>query len=224
MTTPGRPLHRESGFTLIELLIALVLLGFIATTGFGGLRLGLNALAKAPATSSEVPVLQRMLRTWLSQAAPILLGNGGPDSVVAFHGGPDRISWTGPLPERFAAPGLNRVSLALQTHEKESDVIVSWRPHRPDQPVDALDTTPAADESAGSTRPLLSRVSRLRFRYFGAVHDGASPDWTDRWDGQRTLPQMVEMSVEFTAEDRRVWPPMTVALRIDDTVTRGGRQ
>jgi len=208
--------HREDGFTLVELLIALVLLGFVSTLGFGGLRLGMGALAKVPPTSSEVPVLQRMMRTWLSQAAPVLLGDGGAESVVGFLGEPDRIVWTSPLPERFAAPGLNRISLALDRDGGRSDLVMTWQPHRPELVVDAPPT--------GTQRPILSDVAGLRFRYFGVPHDGAVPEWSDRWEGLRTLPQMVEMSLELPATDRRAWPVLTVALRIDDTMSRGGRR
>jgi len=214
------PRHREDGFTLMELLIALVLLGLISTLGFGGLRLGMGALAKTPPAPSEVPVLQRMLRSWLTQAAPVLLGDGGPDSVVAFLGEPDRIVWTGPLPERFSAPGLNRVALALDEDGGRSDLTMTWRPHRPDQPVDE----PVGEPLAGTSRPILTGVAQLRFRYFGAPHDGAPPEWSDRWEGRRDLPRMVEMTVELPATDRRAWPPLTVALRIDDTMSRGGRR
>jgi len=210
------PSGPEAGFTLLELLIAMVLLGMVSTMGFGGLRLGLNGLAKAPVTPSEVPVLQRMIRGWLSQAAPVLLGDGGPDSVVAFVGEPERVSWTGPLPERFAAPGLNRVTLALDRGEKSADVVMAWRPHRPDQPMEPL------PEDAG--RPVLPGVSKLRFRYFGALDEGEPPEWTDRWEGRRTLPRAVEMSVDLPGTDRQNWPVLTVALRIEDTMTRGGRR
>lgn len=218
------PSRRDSGFTLLELLVALVLLGMVSTLGFGGLRLGMNALAKAPVTPSEVPVLQRMVRGWLAQAAPVLLGNGGPDSTVAFVGEPDRIVWTGPLPERFAAPGLNRIAMALERTEEGGELTMTWRPHRPDEPMNGPGDGPLAEGAAGGSRPVLTGVSGLRFRYFGAERDGDPPDWTDRWDGRRVLPRMVEVSVDLPAADRRVWPVLTIELRIDDTASRGGRR
>jgi general secretion pathway protein J len=215
MTSAPSP-SREAGFTLIELLIALTLLGMVSTLGFGGLKLGLNALAKAPVTPSEVPVLQRMIRGWLSQAAPVLLGDGGPDSVVAFIGEPDRLVWTGPLPERFAAPGLNRVALSLDQGDGSADLIMAWHPHRPDQPLEAPPTE--------TSRPVLPGISQLRFRYFGSPGEGEPPEWSDRWEGRRDLPRVVEMSVDLPAADRRSWPVLTIALRIDDTMSRGGRR
>ncbi len=65
----------------------------------------------------------------------------------------------------------------------------------------------------------MSDVRDVSFAYFGAPESGRTEDWQDVWDGTGGLPRLVRMTVEFEADDGRVWPPLTIAPALAATVT-----
>ena len=65
-----------------------------------------------------------------------------------------------------------------------------------------------------NTDVLLDNVVALEFSYYGARDRGADAEWTDRWDDKQRLPLLVRVKIVFPESDRRVWPELIVALKI----------
>ena len=61
---------------------------------------------------------------------------------------------------------------------------------------------------------LLDNLVAVEISYYGVRGRGEDAEWTDRWDDDQRLPLLVRIRIEFPESDRRIWPELTVALRI----------
>ncbi|MCH7864453.1 MAG: hypothetical protein IIC56_04460, partial [Proteobacteria bacterium] len=76
---------------------------------------------------------------------------------------------------------------------------------------------PAGEEE--TEKVLLDGISKAEFSYFGIAENDETPSWRDEWQEQKTLPDLVRLSVTFA--DGEAWPetdPMTAGLVDANTV------
>ncbi len=205
--------RRERGFTLLEMLIAMTLLGLLMLGLFGGLRLGARVWEAGDAQSADrarIEAVQRFIRTYLSQARPLTAADRTGDDVVSFIGRRDRLDFTAVLPVHLSAGGFEHVALTLANLDDGDGLVLEHGPlqRRDDGRAELF----RLDEA--ETAVLLKNLAAVEFSYYGSRESGEDAEWTDRWDDDQRLPLLVRIRIEFPGSDRRIWPELTVALRI----------
>ncbi len=205
--------RQERGFTLLELLIAMTLLGLLMLGLFGGLRLGARVWEASDARSADrarIEAVQRFIRTYLGQARPLAAADRTGDDVVAFVGRGERLDFTAVLPAYLSAGGFEHVALSLAEGDNGQGLVLEHGPlqRREDGRAELFQL----DDAENSV--LLDNLVAVEFSYYGARGRGEDAEWTDRWDDDQRLPLLVRIRIEFPESDRRIWPELTVALRI----------
>lgn len=215
MPDTHRP-SRQSGFTLVELLVAIVLLGMISVALFGGIRFGARSWEaghRRLEQINEVEVAQTVLRRLLGKAREVTLFDAARSrDAVSFSGHSDAVYFAAPLPAHRGIGGAYGFSLQVSNRFGGGDLVLAWRLQRPETP-------PAEAGEFEDQTVLLSDIRDVSFAYFGAPESGRTDDWQDVWDGTGGLPRLVRMTVEFEADDGRVWPALTIAPALASTVT-----
>jgi general secretion pathway protein J len=204
---------RANGFTLLELLIAMTLLGLLMLGLFGGLRLGARVWEAGDSRSADrarVEAVQRFVRTYLGQARPLAAADRTGDDTIAFVGRRDRLEFAAVLPPHLSAGGFSHVALSLADRDRGSALIVER------QALGRRDDGRAelARLDDPDTAVLLDNIETVEFSYYGPGDRGDDAEWTDRWDREDRLPLLVRVRIGFSDSDRRIWPELTVALRI----------
>jgi general secretion pathway protein J len=208
----GRDLGRsQSGMTLVELVVALALLALIVGALAGALGTGLNASAAVEAragASETLRVAQTALRRHLGQARPAVWRAGAREQI-AFAGDAAAVGFVAPMPPWPGSGGFYLVRVGLED--------------RPEGRALVLRRVPTAGErsdfgfAGGSEATVLAEgVAAIRWSYFG-VEDGArAPAWRADWRGQRHLPRLVRLDLQFRDSAAPAWPPLVIALKLDE--------
>jgi general secretion pathway protein J len=195
----------QRGFTLIELLIAMVLLAFILTLLFAGLRLGSRSWDAAEAKvgeSERMRVAHGVMRNELAQAYPMKWKINVVDAGIAFSGSADAVKFVAPLPVRVGEGGLYLLSIGLEKSGEGARLVMKRRtPAADDKDFSALD--------AGETTVLAEDMDKLSISYFGAENEQAEPQWVDQWNNPKRLPLLIR--IRLSEKNGRDWPELVVA-------------
>lgn len=203
----------ERGFTLLEMLIAMTLLGLLMLGLFGGLRLGARVWEAGDARAADrtrIEAVQRFIRTYLGQARPLAAADATGDDRVAFIGRIDGLDFSATLPAHLSAGGFEHVALSFANLGGVRGLVLRHGPLRRSE--DGRAELARSDEAESAM--LLGDVEAVEFSYYGARDGDDDAEWTDRWDDEQQLPFLVRIRIGFAASDRRIWPELTVALRI----------
>lgn len=195
--TLRHPSVSEGGFTLVEMLVATTLVAFLAVLLFGGLRFGSRAWDRSHEIYSSERAMraaQSYLTAALEQAYP---AREAPQMTVTFDGSAQAMSW---LTMSGATDGdMSKIGLSLKSAGDAYDLAAGV--------THELATVPSA------SRTLLTGVAQARFAYFGRRRGEATPHWTETWQGQTRLPDLVRIRLVMR-DGRTVWPDLVVAPRI----------
>ncbi|MGQ0674478.1 MAG: prepilin-type N-terminal cleavage/methylation domain-containing protein [Rhodospirillales bacterium] len=201
----------QSGMTLIELVVALALLALIVGGLAAVLGAGVSASASVEARAQgdeTLRVAQTTLRRYLGQARPVKWRAGAREQI-GFVGEAQALGFTAVMPPWPGAGGLYRVRVAIEDRPGGKALVLRRAPtagERMDYNLDA-----AADAAV-----LAEGVSALRWSYWG-VEDGArAAAWRADWRGQRHLPRLVRLDLQFADPRAPAWPPLVIALRLDE--------
>jgi general secretion pathway protein J len=205
----------EAGFTLLELLIAMTLTSFVALLLFGGVRLGTRTWERTDRTvarTDEIASAQSILRYEMERIYPAYAEKAGFGGSVIFSGEIDRMSFLAPLPANFGPGEFVRVTVAVDAQNGLKNLVMSWQANR------------AAFGAGSKSLPtpeivLMHRVDGIKFAYFGPDVESREVSWQPLWDGRRSLPQIIRLTIAFPPSDPRTVPPMTVHPRLDIDTT-----
>jgi len=207
MTREAR--RAEAGMTLIELVIALGLLALIVGTLMASLGISArgSALIEARAEQGEaIRVAQQTLRRYLSQARPVRTLIGQREQAV-FAGEADALGFVAVMPPWPGGGGLYRVRLAVEDTRDGPALVLTRQVTVGEAPSFAF--PPEAERAT-----VIAGFSQLRWTYFGLDENRRQGTWRASWVGERDLPRLVRLEMVF-ADPSIVWPPMIVALPID---------
>jgi general secretion pathway protein J len=120
----------EAGFTLIELLVALVLVAFLTTLVFGGLRLAVRAWARSHQSVSQAADLwavENVLRGVITRAIPAFASPRSDDRPIVFDGDGESLALLAPLPQAIAEGITARMRFFLAPDGSSNALIMAWR-------------------------------------------------------------------------------------------------
>ena len=219
MTAPkrssvGRRFSRgEEGFTLLELLVAVTLLAMLSVMMYGGLSFGARIWERSGQTSqrqSQVQIVQGLLRREIAQIEAAVAGTRFGDAGLAFLGGPESLTFVGPMPSYLGLGGDYLIRVETDGFGGSKSLVFDWELFRPDQ--SGLEFTDTAEREV-----LLQGIEGIQFAYFGASGRSEVAEWHERWEDEIELPQLVRLRVDFPQEGTRVWPDLVVPVMIDTT-------
>jgi general secretion pathway protein J len=197
--------------TLIELVVALALLALIVGALAGALGTGVTASAAVDAragASETLRVAQTALRRHLGQARPAIWRAGAREQI-AFAGEATAVGFTALMPPWPSSGGLYLVRIGLEDRPNGRALVLRRIPT-------AGERADFSFADAPDAAVLAEGVAAIRFSYFG-VEDGArAPVWRADWRGQRHLPKLVRLDLQFRDPRAPAWPPLVVALRLDE--------
>ncbi len=211
--------QRQRGFTLLEILIAMTLLGLLMAMLFGGLRLGTRAWEASDVRSADLARLEAIhgfIRRALTGAYPLLTtGDDDAKRKMTFTGGAEAVAFTALMPAHFGVGGFYTITLAVEDGVDDKRLIFRRQLYRSGD--EGAPPPPAAGTDEEKEKVLLEGISKAEFSYFGIADNDERPSWQDEWRDQKSLPDLVRLSVTFADTDKRAWPDLVVAPRISAT-------
>ena len=185
--------NRESGFTLLELLVSLALTALLMAAVPATLKFAQRGVAAAAELDSRARVGSALmfLEQRLSEAtASYDRGDDGRLRIL-FNGEPNSLAFVAPLTFKTEDSGLARFTYALGSDSQgRSGLLLTWLPWRP-APAEGQST--AAEEPR--SRLVITPANNFGLRYFGAASADDQPGWSETWQRNDALPDLVEFRV-----------------------------
>ena len=203
MTKRGRrssAAAQQAGFSLLELLVALALLAVLAVMLTGALQFGTNVWRhkEVRRDGADLVAAYRTLENNIERALPIPERIAGTnDAFMAFDGTVDEVRFVVANPGHIGRLGDTVLRLAIETRNGTQFLGISWAPYDP--------KIGLMVETFNETLILLPDVRSISLRYFGASSNDPVVRWSDEWQRQATLPQLVGIDLEDAEERRRSW-------------------
>jgi general secretion pathway protein J len=216
--------RREAGFTLLELLVAMTVLGVLTALLASGLSFGTRIWERERdqlAASSDLQLVQDVLRRMLSQAIPLALpSEAGGEQASSFLGTGSSIEFFGPPPAQSVVGGVYAYRLLIRPGPDGTKLELEWRLQPPQGTRSRVRLTNAEPEEAERMLAdhqvvLLERLGSAEFEFYGrAAGGGDTATWRREWRETTGLPQLVRLKVGFPPGDPRIWPELTIAPRV----------
>lgn len=208
-------LHEKmKGFTLVEILVALTLTGLIMILITVGLNLGVRnweSIINIQGEQNRQQSAQWMLRKLIGQARNEVLYDQGGESMIAFEGHPDEVTFVAPLPGASDFNNLYWIRIALESDDNGMPTLqLSYLTYHTQQSIKAGvseqiriqegDDQPYLIDlardllqfSENKVNLLSSPGSRLEIDYRHNPDD-LSPRWETEWKKQKQLPDLIRV-------------------------------
>lgn len=198
----------EAGFSFLELVISLVLLSLLTLALMWSLHIGIQTWDKATKdqdAQADVYFAQNALRLFLSSAH--LDANAQTSTRIAFEGSNDGLVLLARMPEQFGYGGDYKVAIeARRRPDNQFDLVLLFSLYPP--------IAGEQTRSKQSETVVLPNIKTLAFRYFGALTETQSPDWSPHWSDRSKLPKLISVDVTFPEASKRFWPTLLVVPRL----------
>lgn len=198
-----RTRESEAGFTLTEALVALLVFGLLSSMILSVLTLqgrAENTLRNRIDADDRVALAQNLLRERMDAMRAVVDIRGAGD-YVSFRGLPHSVDFESPTFQAEGPHALHRFRLQMERggnlmlYTINTRSTVDWR----------------LQSIAGwQAIPLLDRVDKIEFTYFGPDRYTGRDAWQETWERRRSLPKLVRMRLAFAPGDPRAWPVLMV--------------
>ncbi len=198
--------RQDAGFTLVELLVAFVILGLIMVALAGGINFGTRAWeasARRSADIEEVVGVQSFLRRQISRAVLTVDEESATGAGTDFVGTTDNLRFAAPWLSPVGAGGIYVFDLSVEAAGSGRDLKLQWALRHPEW-------SGTFDPQSRNQRVLMKDISGLRIRYLGDT-EREDTAWASVWEDPLFLPRLIEIDVELSRGDSRVWPPLIIA-------------
>ena len=192
------PHGQNKGFTLLELLSAFSLVLLIAVMLFGGLRFGNRVWSKSEenlSSQNNTVLIRGLLGDWIGDTYPLFVEG---KETLDFMGEVNRLQFIAPMGTNPEAEQLTRIVLNYNQGGKTL-------------------TASLGDFSPGQSfeRVLLESVETIEFSYYGLAEEEENPQWHTRWEDQAELPDLIKITLQFSAANDAIWPDLIIKPTID---------
>ena len=197
--------HRQHGFTLIELLVSLAILALIAVALAGTFRYGRLSWQHTGELDADenLESVHTFIRQRLSTARQIDAISKDGRLQLAFKGQQQSVTFIALSQGYTEVSGLYQTAFILERNDGSgSGLFFVETLFRPDSLVDTVH----------HRRRLVENIDTVQLRYFGRPKPQSSRQWWQSWEGATLLPELVEITVSFPAEDKRHWNSLVVPI------------
>ena len=205
-----------AGFTLLEVLLAITLLALLLAGAMGGIRAATRAMhsgEQAIDRTNRLRVTQEFIRHEISRALPLAFGQEkGSGANFVFQGENDFLRFVAPMPGHLSRGGPYVQSLEFARGQHGMQLLFTH------QMLNGFDLDKLSTKDLLPVM-LIEGIRNGRFEYRKYDDEGKLEDWKDEWKDPSTLPVMVRLHLEMTAESGIIWPTMDIPLVLD---TSGG--
>ncbi len=201
----------QFGMTLVELVVALALLALIVGTLAAALGTGIGANASVNTRAQGDETLRTAhttLRRYIGQARPVKWRAGAREQI-GFVGEVQSLGFTAIMPPWPGMGGFYRVRVGLEERASGPALVLRRAPTAGER-MD-YDLSDAPDVVV-----LAEGVAAIRFSYLGIDAGTRAPAWRADWRGQRSLPKLVRLDLQFRDPGAAAWTPLVIALRLDE--------
>jgi general secretion pathway protein J len=204
---------RDAGFSLIELIVSLALLAMILALLPGAFRTGKRGWETAAVLEQRAVADASVdfLRHRLAEAVPLFDRDESGRARLAFSGGPSQVNFVAIAPSGPDGGGLYRFGVTTQPGAApgSSALVLRMAPFRQQ----GLENPAPASEHV-----LMSGIGSLQLRYFGIPAEGGEAVWTDNWQREDRLPDLVELLAVSNTYGTRTLGPLRVELKLRSSV------
>lgn len=204
---------RDAGFSLIELIVSLALLAMILALLPGAFRTGKRGWETAAVLEQRAMTDTSVdfLRHRLAQATPLFDRDKSGRARLAFSGGPSEVNFVAIAPSGPNGGGLYRFGVTVQpgATPASSALVLRMTPFRQQ----GLESAAPASEHV-----LKPGIGSLQLRYFGSPTEGGEAVWSDVWQRDDRLPELVELFAVSNTNGARSLGPLRVELKLRSTV------
>lgn len=196
-------ISKDDGFTVLELLVSLALMALITAHLSGALYQSRRV------TEVQARVSDRLERQFIRQYLTGSLANaqsafevGGGPAVLAFDGETDALFFIAVNDSRLDRGGLYRHRVELRDGEDGRSLALSR----------SLFRSSGSGAGQTETRTLLDGLDGVQLRYFGTLAGEREAAWHETWQGQKSLPKLIELNVSYRDPRRKALPPLIVRI------------
>ncbi len=194
----------EAGWSLVEMLVALMLLAVICgmlLNALVGLREAFRTVDGDEA-AAQVEAVQMHLRRTLTEAWPAARSESG---APLFDAAGNALGFVSNYSPAGQYAGLQYVRLEVAPADRgDGREFVETR--------NVFRSNVKIETRPNSRSILLSRITGIRFSYFGVQDEETQPRWDTVWRHGSKLPELIGVDVSFPVGDKRRWPRLIVAL------------
>lgn len=210
--------RRAAGFSLLEVLLAITLLALLLAGAMGAITAATRAMHAGEQNierTNRLRVAQEFIRREVGRTLPLAFGQErGSGTHFVFQGEKDFVRFVAPMPGHLSRGGPYVQTLELARGPRGLQLLFT---HHMLNGFD-LDKL-KQDEGENEAVLLLDGIRSGRFEYRKFDDQNELEDWKDEWENPSSLPVMMRINLEMTAESGLVWPVMEIPLILD---TSGG--
>ena len=207
------PTASEAGFSLLELLVAIAIVAMASVLATSSLWMGRQVTERmetAADTNERLVAVQSFITRLLSRAAwRSFSGATHKGVIVAFDGFSSSIRLIGSALSPALPAGLHEYELALAESPQGNTIRLRYALLRTG--VTSFDVTRLNRNST-----VLRGVTALSFRYLGREPGAA---WRADWQGRRSLPRLVRVSLTLQLAGRSRRLEFVAATRLDPALS-----